>query len=219
MLLTKKAVHQPMKKNNSGSCVAALALAAGLFAATFPASGQSILIEINQANDTAVQFITTGAYSAANDSSQLDFSGADLISYFTASVGVVNGVAAGTLVPAGTTAAYNTWVADDLANSLNNVDLNLFVNGGSQLQTFSVSSPAFAGTATINLSSLLAYLPATGTTGLIYSGWSGSRPAGQVIGEWVVVPEPSVEAQLALGAMVFAGLLAVRRSRRVAARR
>jgi MYXO-CTERM domain-containing protein len=35
----------------------------------------------------------------------------------------------------------------------------------------------------------------------------------------VVVPEPSVEAQLALGAMVLAGLALVRRSRRMSASR
>jgi hypothetical protein len=40
-----------------------------------------------------------------------------------------------------------------------------------------------------------------------------------LIGNWTVVPEPPVEAQLALGAMLLAGLAFVRRSCRVAARR
>jgi MYXO-CTERM domain-containing protein len=39
-----------------------------------------------------------------------------------------------------------------------------------------------------------------------------------LIGRWTVVPEPSVEVQLALGAVVLAGLAFVRRSRRVASR-
>jgi len=40
-----------------------------------------------------------------------------------------------------------------------------------------------------------------------------------LIGSWTVVPEPLVEAQLALGAMLLAGLAFVRRSGRVAALR
>jgi hypothetical protein len=97
------------------------------------------------------------------------------------------------------------------------VDLNLYVTVSPQLQTFSPSSPAFTGTAIIDLSSLLAYLPPTGTSGNIYSG-NISSP-GALIGTWVVVPEPPAVAQLALGAVVFAGLALVRRARRVAARR
>jgi MYXO-CTERM domain-containing protein len=98
------------------------------------------------------------------------------------------------------------------------VDLNLYTTSTAQLQAFSTSSPAFTGTAIINLSSFLASLPITGASGNIYSGDAHS-PGGALIGRWTVVPEPSVEAQLALGAMVFAGLALVRRSRRVAARR
>lgn len=191
-------------------------LVAGFFAATFPAAGQSILIDINQSSPSAVQFTATVNGSLVNDASQLNLFGVDLISYFTTSV-VGGSVATGTLTPAGTTAAYDQWFSDNLLNGLNSVDLNLFVTGSPQVQNFTTSSPAFTGMATINLSSLLADLPATGASGPIYSGYS--RSPGTVIGEWVVVPEPSAMAQLALGAMVFAGLALVRRTRRVTARR
>jgi hypothetical protein len=206
-----------MKKISLSSCSSALVLAAGLFAATFPAAGQSILININEANPSAVQFIATVTVPLVNDSSQNNFFGVDLLSYFTVAPAAVAGVATGTLVPAGTTTAYNQWFPDNL-HVANNVDLNLYATTTSQTQTFSTSSPAFTGTAIINLSALFANLPITGASGNIYSGDAHS-PAGVLIGRWVVVPEPSVEAQLALGAMVFAGLALVRRARRVAARR
>jgi hypothetical protein len=208
--------YQPMKKTNLSSCSSALVLAAGLFAATFPAAGQSILIDINQSNPSAVQFIATGASPIVNDFSVYNLFGVDLNSYFTASV-AGGGAATGSLIPAGTTAAYTQWFSDNLLNSPNTVDLNLYTSSNPQLQNFSISSAAFTGTANINLSSLLADLPTTGTSGPIYSG--DSRSSGQLIGTWQVVPEPSVEAQLALGAVVFAGLALVRRARRVEARR
>jgi hypothetical protein len=191
-------------------------LAAGLFAATFPAAGQSILININQANSSAVQFIATVTVPLANDSSQFNLFGVDLLNYFT-SAQSVGGAVAGTLIPAGTTFAYSQWLPDNL-HVASSVDLNLYSTSTAQLQAFSSSSPAFTGTAIINLSSFLANLPSTGASGNIYAGDAHS-PAGALIGRWTVVPEPSVEAQLALGAMVFAGLALVRRSRRVAARR
>jgi len=207
-----------VKKTNLSSCSSALVLAAGLFAATFPAAGQSILIDINESNPSAVQLIATGNLPIVNDSSQPIASGVDLISFFTASA-AGGGAATGSLMPFAPTIAYSQWVTDDLNNSPNNLDLNLYNSSANLTQTFSTSSPAFTGTATINLSSLLADLPSTGATGPIYSGYSASRPQGQLIGEWQVVPEPPAVAQLALGALTFAGLALVRRARRVAARR
>ena len=204
-----------MKKPDLSSCSSALVLSASLFAAVFPAAGQSILININEANPSAVQFITTGANSFAASSVSSLF-GVDLISYFTVAPAAAAGTVTGTLTSTGTSAAYNEWFPDNLTVA-NNVDLNLYVTTTSQVQNFSASSPAFAGTAIINLSTLLANLPSTGAGGNIYSGYSQSP--GTLIGRWVVVPEPSVEAQLALGAVVLAGLALVRRARCVSAGR
>ena len=206
-----------MKKANLGLCLAALVMGAGLFTATFPAAGQSILIDINQANVSAVQFIATVNGSVVNDASQFNLFGVDLISYFTTAPAAVAGAATGNLIPAGTTAAYTEWIPDSFLGAGRNVDLNLYNTSNPQTQVFSTSIQALTNTAIINLSSLLADLPTTGTSGPIYSGYS--RSAGVQIGSWVVVPEPSAMAQLALGAMVFAGLALVRRARHVAARR
>ena len=203
-----------MKKISLSSCSAALVLAAGLFAATLPAAGQSILININQGNPSAVQFTATVNNSFANDSSQFNTFGVDLINYFTAAT-AAGGFVTGTLTPAGTSVAYDTWSPDNLHFG-NNVDLNLYNNSTVQVQTFSTSSRAFTGTAIISLSGY--NLPATGASGNIYSGDARS-PGGVIIGTWTVVPEPPVTAQLAMGAMVLAGLAFVRRARRAAASR
>jgi hypothetical protein len=204
-----------MKKTTIRSCSAALVLAAGLFAATLPAAGQSTLINIYEGNPSAVLFIATVASSSVNNSSQNDLFGVDLINYFTLAQSV-GGAVTGTLTPAGTTNAYTQWFPDNWHTFLN-ANLNLYATTA-QLQNFSTSSPAFTGTATIDLSAFIASLPVTGAFGNIYSGDARS-PSGVLIGRWIVVPEPPVEAQLALGAMVFAGLALVRRARRAAARR
>ena len=211
----------PMKKTNLSSCLLVLVLAVGLFAVASPAAAQGYLIEIDLSNSSAVQFIATGNDATSNDSSQYNFSGVDLMNFFTASVVSGGGSVAGSLTPVGTTASYNKWSPDNLLNGPNNVDLNLYVTSAPQLQTFSTSGPAFTGTATVDLSSLLAYFSSSADSGPIYSGYSASSPLGQQIGEWVIlpVPEPSVGMQLTLGAVMFAGLVFIRRARRAASRR
>jgi hypothetical protein len=141
--------------------------------------------------------------------------GVDLVNYFTAPAST-GGAVTGTLIPAGTTNAYNGWFPDNL-NTATSVDLNLFVTANPQLQIFTNRSRAFTGTATIDLSSLIAQLPSTGATGFIFTG--DARSPGVLLGRWIVVPEPPVEAQVAMGAIVLAGLALVRRTRRAAARR
>jgi len=68
ILLSNKQNRQPVKRPDLSSCSSALVLSASLFAAAFPAAGQSILINMNEANPSAVQFITTGANSFAASS-------------------------------------------------------------------------------------------------------------------------------------------------------
>jgi hypothetical protein len=204
-----------MKKSSSSLYSSALVLAAGFWAATFPAAGQSILINIYEGNPAAVRFVATGTFPIPNDNSQYNSFGVDLVNYFIAAISG-GGAVTGTLTPAGTTTAYNAWFADNL-HAVNNVDLNLYVTTTAQLQNFQNTKVAFTGTATIDLSSFLAELPSTGTSGFISSG--DARSPGILLGSWTVVPEPPVEAQMAVGALVVAGLALFRRARRESARR
>lgn len=87
---------------------------------------------------------------------------------------------------------------DDYSGS--NVDLNLFEDEGDQDQIFTVSTPAFTGTATLNLSGYS--LPPSGTTGDILAGYSGW--SGEIIGQYQVVPEPhALPMAAALGLLAF----------------
>ena len=205
-----------MKKGTLSSSVLALAVVVGLIAATSPVVGQSVLIDINQYNLNDVTFTTTGLAAFAN-TNVAENAGVDLIGYFSSSLTSVRTGVAGTLTPAGAgTTAYNEWIADNYQNGFNDVDLNLFSSSRIPVQDFTTSSAAFTGTVGLNLSSYLAELPATGTEGPIYAGYS--RQPGTLIGYWEVVPEPSSLEQLALGGIILSGLIAWR-ARRGAIRR
>jgi MYXO-CTERM domain-containing protein len=204
-----------MKKSNCVSCSYALVLAASFFSATLPVAGQSILINIYEGNPSAVQFVAVSNNAFANSIVNSAF-GVDLIGYFTIAPTVASAPVTGNLIPTGTTAAYNQWIPDNL-HAANNVDLNLYNTSNPQNQVFTNTARAFTGTAVIDLSAFLANLPPTGASGTISSG--DILAPGALIGRWVVVPEPSVKAQLALGAMALAGLALIRRSRHTAVRR
>jgi hypothetical protein len=213
-----------MKNNTFSACASALILAAGLFAVTFQAAGQSVLIKVYLTDPSNVRFVSTVS-NAANNASVSISSGIDLIKFFTNSTAstpaAASGAVTGYLVPSGTTTPFNAWENDTLLALGRRVDLNLFNNSSSQTEVFSTSVRSISNTvAYIDLSSMIAYFPKVGVTGDIYSGDVNSTGQNWLIGKWmVVVPEPSVEAQLAMGAMLLAGLAFIRRSRRVSAGR
>ena len=218
-----------MKKNIQNSCLPALVLAAGFFATTFPASGVQLpLLNIDESNPSAVVITGTGFNATGTDGSTTANFGVDLVNFFTAPVSIGAQAAAGgsSLQPATGGNVYDRYNSDTYqASGGALLDLNLFSSGASA-QTFTSGSQAFnTGTEVIDLSAFLAALPTViNTSGWIYAGNSAGQGNGTPIGRWNVtaaapVPEPPALAQLALGAMAFAGLAFVRRARRVAASR
>ena len=109
----------------------------------------------------------------------------------------------------GTTSAYSEMVTFNYGNFqvVPGRDLSIYnLNAsGSDDQNFLNTAAPFTGSSTVDFSSF-ASLPAAGTTGDVYSGYQGSH--GGVIGQWVVIPEPS---SLLIAATGLVGLMRRRR--------
>jgi hypothetical protein len=167
-----------------------------------------VLLTINDTDPSAVTITATGAYAAVNDSITNENAGIDLLQFFT-SASYSDPPSLGGLFPAGGSQAYNEWGTDNYSGS--DVDFNPWRSGegGSDLQIFTTSSPAFTGSWTVDLSSDSSALPSLGANGEILAGYSLDH--GQVIGAWEVssvVPEPSQYGLFI--ALVMAGLVAAR---------
>lgn len=125
------------------------------------------------------------------------------------------GFATGSLRPWLSPLTYNTWASDDITPGLV-TDLNIYRTGpGNDVtQTFNTFFQALAGSASIDLSAQAAHFKGLGTSGPIFSGWSGD--IGPQIGVWQItaVPELPVAAHLAIYGAGFAGLAIYRRSRK-----
>ncbi len=152
-----------------------------------------VLLIINDSDPSNVTITATGAFAFTNDSSTNENEGVDLLEFFTAPVAILppGSPASPGLSPTGD-GPYTQWQADDYSGSL--VDLNISTDtSGPETQTFTTTSPAFTGSATLDLSSFSADLPSLGSSGLIVSGNSNNN--GDIIGDWEVedvpVPEPS----------------------------
>jgi hypothetical protein len=203
-------------------CLPSLVLAAGLFAAIFPAAGSPLpILTINESNSTIVTITGTGNDAVQTDGTTLANAGVDLMNFFTAAVAAgPTPVSGSSLEPVSGGIVYEFWGSDTYQGAaLQN--LNLF-SSSAVSQAFVIGTPAFSGTVTVDLSSFITELPALGASGFIYSGNSGAPgTVQQPIGVWQVtaVPEPAAIAQLVLGAMAFAGLTIIRRICRMAPRR
>lgn len=106
-----------------------------------------------------------------------------------------------------TVGAYSTTARFDDVYKDTDRALVLYDYNGTQPLAFSSSFPAFSGSAVFDLSSYAAQLPTVGTTGNVLT-WDEEG----IIGQYVVVPEPSL-ALLGVAGLAALGLTRLRNRR------
>lgn len=171
-----------------------------------------ILLTIDDSDPTAVTITTTGFTPGVDNSGIPVSSGVDLLGFFNSNQSALFGqtLSGSTLSGGNSGVSYNDVRGDNFSTSGgSSLDLRLSLDGSSpgagNLQTFSVLQPAFAGSWTINLSTLGvsgSALPTLGSHGDILSGFSGDQ--GGIIGQWQVgpVPEPGMGSLFVLGSVI-----------------
>lgn len=169
----------------------------------------AVILVIDLSDLQNVAFSATSAFAQNNDGDTFLQEGFTLIDFFTSAPNSSPlFFDASTLRSPGGNFAYTEMVDTDYTGGIEYNDLNIFGSGFS-FQDFSISSPALTGSAAADLTVWLAYLPAAGAIGNIYSGDRSSTEGATIIGQYMVVPEPAILPFLLAG-----GLLALRRTRR-----
>lgn len=168
---------------------------------------ETILLSIDVSNPSAVTVTSTGAYSLVDDSSSNVQYGVVLLSFFQDSLTYTWANYSGNLTPPSSSSqCYNYWASD----TTDTTGLNLYGYTGivypapeHAIQNFSTTAPAFTGTCTIDFSAYASYLPNAGESGDIHTGYSGLG-SHAILGQWSVVPEPSMTWLLAtlFGSMI-----------------
>ncbi|MDP0499718.1 MAG: PEP-CTERM sorting domain-containing protein [Verrucomicrobiota bacterium JB022] len=175
----------------------------------------AVLLEIDISNPAAVRFTATGNLAAADSVYPASINGGITIeNFFTSSVTInQDSPVGGTLTPfLNGNALYDLFGSYEYAENVEfgtGNDLSVYSSESSESQIFSTESIAFAGEAVFDFSAFIELLPAIGTTGNIFPGYTfDAEPA---VGQWTVVgaaiPEPSTYAMgaglLALGAVAL----------------
>lgn len=170
------------------------------------AAPAAILLEVDISNPAAVVIRSTDANPITNSNTFNNFLGVTLLQ-FLASDSVISGlIPTATLTANHAEDAYNEWWITELNSG--RLDLNLYFDSEADAtpQQFNTAQPAFTGAATLNMSSAFAALPSIGHTGNIIAG--DATLTGPVIGQFLVIPEPS-----AILLLSTTSLLALRRHR------
>lgn len=194
----------------------ALTSLAGL-AGSGVAQAQVFHLLVDLTNPSAAVITATSENALLNSNTTIHADGATLQGFFTSSIGSIAYLpVTGDLGPSTSGIAYESWDVDEVSSGVE-TDLSLFnstfVDGG-QIQEFFTGTPAFVGSATLDLSSVAAFLPTVGASGDIYAGFSLNL--GPVVGSWqvVAVPEVPAAAQCGIYAVGLAGLWMWRRVKR-----
>ena len=165
------------------------------------------LLIVNDADPAAVTFTATTNDSFIADSIHTFNAGITLTDFLTSADSglVVSGTTSSLTTFLDGTPVFGMAVSNNLSGSF--VDLNIYtasnVSGQGNTMNFAASSQALTGAAQFNLSSDAARLPANGTIGSLYAGYQGFRNAPVLIGNFMVVPEPSQLVWLVIGGMMY----------------
>lgn len=199
-MMPKTAFHRKANK-----FVASL-LAAGTVLLAAGTASADILLTIDITDINAVSFTATGNFPSMNSSDTTNVDGITLLKFFTTALSGTEYAFAtsSSLIPAGTTHAYDRWYNDDTSGSF--VDMNIYDGNTleSETQVFATGNVAFTGSATFNLATFS--LHSMGFSGTLVTGYNGATETP--IGSWQIVPEPHTVGLLVLGGF---GALACRR--------
>ena len=176
-----------------------------LFLAGSPVSRAAVILRIDISDPTQVVFTATGAF-AQNDDEETDLAaGLTLVDFFSSEPDDVQAYfdPADLWSPEGWF-AYEGVLNTSFSSMLGPyTDLNLFGSGYST-QGFSTSQAALTGSAVVDLSEWIALIRLG--SGNVYAG--DGFNSGPIIGQYEVIPEPTVLSAVAAG---MALLLAARR--------
>lgn len=174
-----------------------------------PRTGSAgVILVIDVSNPAEVIFTATDVHSESDDDETWLMEGISLIGFFENSVDdptIYFFDVPSDLWSPGGAFAYSQLVSINFSDPLSDsyFDLSVFGSGFST-QNFSTEEPALWGSATADLTAWMTFLPAPGTTGAVYSGDEVSSK-GPLIGQYLVVPEPSAGALLGvLGILAWA---------------
>lgn len=192
-------VHRPL-----------LSSLAGLFLLAAPAQAFTVLV-IDISNPAAVTFTSTGSVSLVDSSLNMSLGGFSIQNFFATAVWA-DEIATGNLHPTGSPYVYSGLGTFDYEGGTgffgSSNDLSIYSNGGASTtelsQVFSTDSSAFNGVMTVNFSEFASSLPAAGTAGNVRAGYLiGELGHTGIVGEYIVVPEPSAVLLGGLGALAL----------------
>lgn len=178
---------------------------ATLFATT--AARASVVMTIDPTDLDAVKFTATGNLSAIDDSSSTSYLGVTLIGVFATPyfTGTRYATSSDLLSSGVSNCILDVALTADNFGNMTQKDINLYSDSEFETQIFSTSVPAFTGEAVFSLPGAV-FTP--GSTGDIIVGDTDGG-SGLTIGQWQVIPEPSVLVLIA----PFGLALALRRAR------
>lgn len=177
-----------------------------------------ILLQIDVSIPSAVTITATGAIPNAASNTVQFGDGVTLVGFFKDSTGEIANSLGGNLSAAALT--NESKVFDVYYSSYYNSadyqyydDLRIWGSGISDTMVYDLVNPAFSGTATVDLSTVSAFLPDVGAMGMIWTNFTDGVSDTTNLGTWQVVgvPEPSTYA--ALFGLAALGFVAWRRRR------